>query len=114
MSHDDTTTLRELRNEMAAFVEERNWQKFHRPKNLAMSIAIEAAELMEHFPWRDHRQVDDALQNPLVHEEVRDELADILPYVLSLANAANIDLASAFRDKMSKTRKKYPDGTFEV
>jgi dCTP diphosphatase len=114
MSHDDTTTLRTLRDEMAAFVEERNWQGFHRPKNLAMSIAIEAAELMEHFQWRDHDQVDAALKNPLVHEEVRDELADILSYVLSLANAADIDLASAFHAKMAKTRKKYPDGTFDV
>ena len=58
--HDDQTTVSELKALVANFVALREWQKYHRPKNLAMSLAIEAAELMEHFPWVDHAQADEA------------------------------------------------------
>ena len=111
---DNQTTISELRDQMREFVASRNWEKFHQPKNLAMSISIEAAELMEHFQWRDNQQSAEALENPETFQEVKDELSDILAYVLSMANSLDIDLAQTFRDKMRRVEIKYPDGTFEV
>ena len=85
---DRKTTIAQLRRKMAAFVAERQWEKFHRPKNLAMSLAIEAGELMEHFQWLDHRQTDRRVSDPLARKEIADEMADVLSFLLSLANAA--------------------------
>src|SRR3954466_8112178 len=105
---DSTTTLAEVRSWMTRFVAERNWEQFHSPKNLSMSLAIEAAELMEHFQWIDaaesRRIGDDAGKL----SEVCDEIADCLCYLLALANELNVDLASAMREKMIKNATKYP------
>src|SRR6478672_9535830 len=96
---DSSTTLADLREIVRHFVDERDWQQFHSPKNLSMSLAIEAAELMEHFQWIDvaesRRIGDDA--NKL--SEVRDEIADVLCYVVALANELDIDLSTAIREK---------------
>ncbi|MFP4105420.1 MAG: nucleotide pyrophosphohydrolase [Phycisphaerae bacterium] len=105
---DDATTVQQLRDRMAEFVRERDWEQFHRPKNLAMSIAIEAAELMEHFQWVTHEQADELLEDPALRQEVSDEVADILCYLLSMANATGLDLSEAFETKLAKTRRKYP------
>ena len=105
---DETTTIGELRRRVAAFVAEREWEKYHRPKNLAMSLAVEAAELMEHFQWLDHDESDALLADPAVRREVADEMADIMAFLLSLANATGIDLAGAMVSKMGKNEKKYP------
>jgi NTP pyrophosphatase (non-canonical NTP hydrolase) len=105
---DSSTTLADLREIVRHFVDERDWQQFHSPKNLSMSLAIEAAELMEHFQWIDvaesRRIGDDA--NKL--SEVRDEIADVLCYVVALANELDIDLSAAIREKMVKNAAKYP------
>ncbi|GIW94459.1 MAG: NTP pyrophosphohydrolase [Pirellulaceae bacterium] len=107
--HDDrSTTLAELRACVEQFVAERHWQTYHAPKNLAMSLAIESAELMEHFQWvtvDESRHVADDTQ---VREAVLDELADVFCYVLAMANALNADLTRAFRQKMRKNARKYP------
>ncbi len=105
---DTRTTIADLRERMKAFVAERDWQKYHRPKNLAMSLAIETAELMEHFQWLTHEETDAALADPAVRSEVADEMADILSFLLSLANATGIDLSDAFARKMVKNARKYP------
>jgi dCTP diphosphatase len=105
---DSTTTLADLRELVRRFVDERDWRQFHSPKNLSMSLAIEAAELMEHFQWIDaaesRRIGDDAAKLA----EVCDEIADCQCYLLALANELNIDLSSAVRDKMVKNAAKYP------
>ena len=105
---DQTTTMAQLRRQMAEFVAARAWGKYHRPKNLAMSLAIEAAELMEHFQWLDHAAADMLLKQPACRREVADEMADVLAFLLSLANATGIDLADAFGRKMAKNERKYP------
>jgi NTP pyrophosphatase (non-canonical NTP hydrolase) len=105
---DSSTTLADLRDIVRRFVEERDWRQFHSPKNLSMSLAIEAAELMEHFQWIDSaesRRIGED-QNKLA--EVRDEIADVLCYLLALANELDIDLSAAIRDKMVKNAAKYP------
>ena len=103
---DETTNVAELRGWMREFVRERNWQQFHNGKNLAMSLAIEAGELMEHFQWLTSEEVLDPSR--LNREGIRDELADVLCYALSLANALDIDLTQAIEQKMVKNRLKYP------
>ena len=105
---DEHTTVATLRRMMADFVAEREWGPFHDAKNLAASIAIEAAELMEHFQWLRSDQLDRARRDPKLLGAVREELADITAYVLSFANAMEIDLSSALADKMAKNAEKYP------
>jgi len=89
-------------------VEERQWKQFHTPKNLSMSIAIEAAELMELFQWTDQKVSDD-----VPTERVREELADVVIYCLSMANATRIDLATAIKDKVTANAQKYPVEKFK-
>ncbi len=105
---DDNTTLAELKNEMRHFVSERAWDKFHNPKNVSMSIAIEAAELMEIFQWLDLEKASELINDKEKYQHIKEELADILAYTMSLANFLNIDIASAYRNKMSSNREKYP------
>ena len=105
---DAETTVEALRREIAAFIHERDWEQFHDPKNLSMAIATEAAELMEHFRWVRNDQAADLLRDPKSLAGVRDEVADVLAFLLSFANAAQIDLTQALRDKMTRNAKKYP------
>lgn len=109
---DDTTTVAELRQLMQRFVDERDWSQFHSPKNLSMALAIEAAELMEHFQWLDAEASIDIKHSPDDMQEVREELADVLCFALSFANALDIDIATAVREKSVKNAKKYPAEEF--
>jgi dCTP diphosphatase len=105
---DEDTTVAELRRDIAAFIRERDWEQFHDPKNLSMAIATEAAELMEHFRWIKNDPSRDWVKDPEVKGEVAEELADILAFTLSFANAAGIDITTALRAKMAKNARKYP------
>jgi NTP pyrophosphatase (non-canonical NTP hydrolase) len=107
---DTTTTVAELQRAVAHFINERAWQVYHTPKSLSMSIAIEAAELMEHFQWHGNdasRQV--ALQAE-VHEAVAGELSDVLIYCLALANVAEIDVSQAVLAKLAHNQARFPPG----
>lgn len=105
---DERTTVHELRQLVERFVAERDWHQFHTPKNLAMALAIEAAELMEHFQWLDPQEsravADDAAKRAAAGEE----LADVLCYVIALANELGLDLDDTLRAKMIKNAQKYP------
>ena len=105
---DQNTTIAELRDLVQRFVDERDWHQFHAPKNLSMALAIEAAELMEHFQWITPDVSRSIHERPEKLAEVRDELADVLCYTLALANELDIDVATAMRDKMVKNERKYP------
>jgi NTP pyrophosphatase (non-canonical NTP hydrolase) len=105
---DADTSLLELREIVRRFVDERDWNQFHDPKNLSMAIATEAAELMEHFRWLTGPQARELRQSPPDLQQVREEIADILCFTLSFANALDIDLSSALREKMLKNADKYP------
>ncbi len=102
--------INELRASVEAFITKRNWDHYHTPKNLAMSIAIEAAELMEHFQWLTNKQSLEVIQDDRTRTRVIDEIADILIYCLSLANKLDIDLSSAILDKLSRNEDRYPIG----
>jgi len=108
LSDDRNTTVDELRREIAAFIRERDWEQFHDPKNLSMAIATEAAELMEHFRWARNEESRDLVKDATARHAIAEELADILAFALSFANAAGIDITSTLRAKMAKNALKYP------
>jgi NTP pyrophosphatase (non-canonical NTP hydrolase) len=109
---DSETTVAELIKLVEAFVAERQWEKFHDPKNLSMSIAIEAGELMEHFQWLRSEELPSVEQDAKKMAEIREELADIAAYLFSFAHRMKIDVSSALEDKMEKNAKKYPADAF--
>jgi NTP pyrophosphatase (non-canonical NTP hydrolase) len=98
--------LAELRDELRAFAAERDWDQFHTPKNLASALSVEAAELLEPFQWLktgelhelDHRK----------QEAIRHELADVLIYLVRLADKLDVDLIDAALEKLAHNRDKYP------
>ncbi|MBI3892269.1 MAG: nucleotide pyrophosphohydrolase [Candidatus Wallbacteria bacterium] len=101
-------SLAELTQFMAGFVAERDWQRYHSPKNLSMSIAIEAAELMECFQWTETVDVAALKRDADRYRHVQEEVADILAYCLSLASNLDFDLEGAYLAKMEKNRLRYP------
>ena len=103
---DSGTTLQQLKEKMSEFVREREWEQFHTPKNLSMSIAIEAAELMEHFQWLTVEESKNLSDEALA--DIGEELADIVIYALSLSNALDLDLSETILAKMDKNIRKYP------
>ena len=105
---DSQTSLQELKQQISAFAKERDWEQFHTPKNLSMAIAAEAAELMEHFLWKDGPGSFDALNHPAKRREIEGELADILIFSLEFANIADLDVATVIGEKMRANAQKYP------
>jgi NTP pyrophosphatase (non-canonical NTP hydrolase) len=112
MRTDNDTTVGVLRQAVADFVNKRDWQPFHTPKNLSMSIAIEAAELMERFQWLTAREAQAAAEDSDERAAVADELADILIYCLSLCNALDLDLSAAVLNKLQANEGRYPANEF--
>ena len=102
-------TLQGLKKRIEKFVKERDWEQFHSPKNLSMSLSIEAAELMEHFQWSN--TVEDAikiLNDKYKRPEIEDELADITIYLIDFCNLYSVDIERAVLAKLKKNAKKYP------
>ena len=95
-------TLRKIR----AFRDERDWLQFHDPKSMAASIVIEAAELLEHFQWKNKEEAVAHAQSHVT--EIADELADVAVYVMEFADSLGIDLLQAIHEKMKKNAEKYP------
>jgi dCTP diphosphatase len=102
----DPQSLADLQAKIREFVDERDWDQFHNPKDLAISLVLEATEVLEHFQWKD----DNAMATHVKEnrQEVAEELSDTFYCVLLLANKLDIDLVEVFEQKMAKNRKKYP------
>lgn len=100
--------LQELRELVLRFRDERDWAQFHTPKDLALGLQIEAAELAELFLWKDRAQASESMGDAAFREQLADELADVQTFLLYLADAAEIDLADAVRVKVEKNALKYP------
>ena len=109
---DAQTTVAQLRQIVEEFVSQRDWHQFHTPKNLAMSMAVEAAELMEHFQWLTPEQSRAVADRPDKLAGVSEELADVLCYGLAMANELGLDLSTAIAEKMAKNARKYPADQF--
>src|SRR5438105_8542033 len=105
---DKNTTVADLRKLIADFVAERDWSQFHSPKNVSMALAIEAAELMEHFQWLTTEGSRQLAAEPEKLAEVGEELADVIGYSFALANELGLDISNAIRAKMVKNAEKYP------
>src|SRR6476661_6797440 len=96
---DSNTTVAELRKLVADFVAERDWSQFHSPKNVSMALAIEAAELMEHFQWLTTDASRDLVNAPEKLAAIGEELADVIGYSFALANELGLDITNAVRAK---------------
>ncbi len=110
--NDTDTTIATLKELVRDFRNRRDWEQFHSPKNLSISIAIEAAELMEEFQWLSSEE-----SQQLRHDEggltrLGEELADIMIYCLSFANSLDIDVTTAVMDKLAKNARKYPEDEY--
>ncbi|WP_429203675.1 nucleotide pyrophosphohydrolase [Massilia sp. UYP11] len=106
MSNAADSDLARLRAIVRAFVDERDWDQFHTPKNLASALSVEAAELLEHFQWLQSGRAEELGAGKL--QEVRHEMADVLVYLVRLADKLDVDLLRAVEDKMVLNRAKYP------
>jgi NTP pyrophosphatase (non-canonical NTP hydrolase) len=98
--------MNDLRDALRKFVAERDWDQFHSPKNLSMALSIEASELMEHFQWLTEEQSKQLAPEKLA--QVQDELADVLVYLVRLADKLDVDLLAAAAAKIEKNEAKYP------
>ena len=99
-------SLAELQSAIDAFVAERDWAQFHAPKNLAMGVAIEAAEIMEHFLWCSGEE--SSALDAAKRAEVANEIGDVLIYLIELGRSLDIDVIAAARAKLELNREKYP------
>jgi dCTP diphosphatase len=103
---DTSKSLTDLQAAIRKFCDDRDWDQFHNPKDLSISLALEAAEVMEHFQWKN---ADEMAKHAVDKKnEVGEELADVFYWVLLLANKLDIDLVEAFQKKMDKNEAKYP------
>ncbi|MET7458231.1 nucleotide pyrophosphohydrolase [Streptomyces sp. NPDC005574] len=101
-------TLTSLQHALARFAAEREWEQFHTPKNLVMALAGESGELLEIFQWLAPQQSAQVMQDDERAVQVREEMADVLAYLLRLADVLDVDLEQALAEKIEKNRRKYP------
>ena len=107
MAKEKAKTLTYLQKRVIAFRDSRDWKQFNNPKDLALSLALEAAEVLEHFQWKaTTKEIDEYVKKH--KKEIGEELADVLYWVLTMNHDLGIDMADAFEKKMVKNAKKYP------
>jgi NTP pyrophosphatase (non-canonical NTP hydrolase) len=100
--------LNDLQRELREFAAQRDWQRFHTPKNLVMALAGEVGELVELFQWLTPQESAEVMAQPDQADRVREEVADVFSYLLQLADTLDVDLASALREKIRQNEQKYP------
>ena len=102
----DDFGLEDLRNAISAFIRERDWEQFHSPKNLAMALSVEVAEIVEHFQWVTEEESKNLPPEKLT--ELREEIGDVMIYLTELADKLGIDAVEAAKAKVESNEKKYP------
>ena len=98
--------MKDLRDEIKAFIEERDWEQFHSPKNLVMALSVEVSEIVEHFQWLTEEQSRKLSSSKLA--EIREEIGDVMIYLTELADKLGIDSVEAARAKLEINKRKYP------
>jgi NTP pyrophosphatase (non-canonical NTP hydrolase) len=104
---DEKTTLKQLKDQVQQFCEERDWDQYHDAKELAIGITVESAELLDHFRFKTKEQIQEMMTNQNKREEISEELSDILYFILRFAQLYNIDIKTSFDNKMKKNTEKY-------
>lgn len=99
-------SIEELTKKIIAFRDARDWKQFHNPKDLAISLCLEAAEVLEHFQWKSKEEIEEYIKTHKEH--ISEELADVLYWILLISNDLNIDILDAFNKKIEKNEMKYP------
>ena len=105
---DSKITIQELKNVMKKFSEDRDWDQFHGAKDLAIGISIEAGELLERFRFKSEKEIELMFKESKKREDICDELADILTFLVRFAQKYDIDLSTEFNRKIQQSAKKYP------
>ncbi len=108
MAKDTETKLHELKQKIKGFCDARDWDQFHNAKELAIALSIEASELLEIFRWKSPQEVDELFKNEKKKEDIEDEMADVLYFLVRIAQLYDLDLTEALERKMDKNDKKYP------
>ncbi len=98
--------IKEFQEKIIKFRDAREWKQFHTPKDVSLSLVLEATEVMEHFQWKNEEEIEEYIKNH--KEEIGEELADVLYWVLLMSHDLKIDIATVFNKKMQKNEKKYP------
>jgi len=98
--------IQELIEAVVQFRDERDWKQFHNPKDCAMSLALEAAEVLEHFQWKSPEEIDEYMKTE--KGEIAEELADVMYWVLLMSHDLDIDINDTFMEKLQKNAEKYP------
>ena len=105
---DHKTSIHELKEKVRAFCEDRDWDQFHNAKELAIGIVTEASELLEHFRFKSEEQVNNMFKNESKKQELTEEMADVLYFLVRLAQRYDIDLTTELDSKIKKNNEKYP------
>jgi|SRR3989339_1132507 len=105
---ESTTNLKELKEKIKRFCEDRDWDQYHNAKDLAIGIITESAELLEQFRFKSEKEIEGMFIDPIKRKEICEEVADILYFILRLAERYDIDLANELNEKMKKNEEKYP------
>ena len=98
--------IKDLTEKIIKFRDARDWKKFHNPKDIALSLVLEIAEVVEHFQWKNQAEIDEYIKSN--KEEIGEELADVLYWVLLISHDLKIDIKKALKKKIKKNEKKYP------
>lgn len=105
---DSSTNIEELKKMLRDFAYERDWKPLHTPKDLAIAVSVEAAEILEHFRFRNDQSLKEYIAEGNNKKEISHEIADVMAFLLRLADEMEIDVSTALREKIEKNRKRYP------
>lgn len=98
--------IKNLIEKIIIFRDARDWKQFHNPKDVALSLVLEATEVMEHFQWKNEKEIEEYIESH--KDEVAEELADVLYWVLLMSHDLNINIISALNKKIQKNKRRYP------
>ena len=98
--------IKELQKKIRKFSKDRDWDQFHNYKDLAISLSLEASEVLEHFQWKTEKEIEERVNSR--REEIADEIGDVLIYLLQISDKLNLDIIKAAENKLKKAAKKYP------
>lgn len=105
---DSQTTIQQIKDAVKKYVEERDWDQFHNPKELAIGVITEASELLEHFRFKSAQEMEQMLKDADKRTKISEEMADVLYFLLRFAQKYDIDLSTEFNKKMEKNALRYP------